>query len=305
MTRGRFSKFIRLVAMGGLVLAWLGIILKGKDATAAGAVLYYGTPWLFRLLAGLLALLALRHWGFRLMAFTCLALSLLEGWHSYRRDDLPAAAAGDLRASVYNAGRTLESARETWAALGAADVMAVVESGDFTDETWREFTAATPELEWERFGGTMLGVRGKILSTESLGVRNLYRCYRCKVSLPVHGEFTVLVVDIRSEPWRSRQQALAGILSAAGQDPRVIVLGDFNTPPESRWYRHWSPGLALANDGPRRGFRETWAYGLPLLTLDQIWTGPGWEAAGTEKIRHRSDHSQVRSILRRRTPGQS
>lgn len=305
MKRVGLLKLVRAIAVGGLAVAWLGVILKGKDATALGAMIYYGTPWLLRLFAGLLALIALKHWGLRLMAFTCLVLSLLEGWHSYRRDELPAASAGDLHASIYNAGRTLETDAQTWSSLGDSDVMAVVESGDFTPERWREFTAATPGVEWKRFGGTMLGVRGKILSSESLGIRNNYRCYRSRVSLPVHGEFTVVVIDIPSQPWRSRQQAMAGIRAAASEDPRAIVLGDFNTPPESRWYRDWSPELTLANNGPRRGFRETWAYGLPLLTLDQIWTGNRWKAAAVEHVRHRSDHSQVKVVLQPWTPGQS
>lgn len=305
MKRDRWLRLIRFVATAGLLLAWLGMIFKGRDSTVFAAVIYYATPWLPRLMAGLFALLVLKHWGFRLMAATCLLVSLLEGWHSFRRDELPPLAVGDLRASIYNAGRTLEKTPDTWPALADTDVMAVVETGDFTGDTWQRFTAATPGMEWKRFPGTMLGVRGRILSSESLGVRNQYKCYRVRVSLPAHGELTVVVADLESSPLIPRGPAMAGILAAATGDPRVIVLGDFNTPPESRWYRDWNPVLALANDGPRHGFRETWAHGLPLLTLDQIWTGTLWQAVATGKIRHRSDHSQFKVVLEPRTPGQS
>jgi endonuclease/exonuclease/phosphatase family metal-dependent hydrolase len=74
-------------------------------------------------------------------------------------------------------------------------------------------------------------------------------------------------------------------------------LGDFNTPPESRWYRPWEGTLTLANNSPHRGFRETWAFGLPLLTLDQIWYGKGWLATWTEHSRHGSDHVRVKAYL--------
>ena len=177
------------------------------------------------------------------------------------------------------------------------EVTAIVEAGDFTPEKWQDFATATAGMEWRRFGGTMLGVRGKILFHESLGVEDLYRCYRCRVSLPQHGEFTVVVVDIRSQPWLPREKSMADILAAAKDDPRVIVLGDFNTPPETKWCRDWQPTLTLANNGPRRGFRETWAFGAPLLTLDQIWLGKGWKAVWTEHTRHGSDHARVRAVL--------
>ena len=90
---------------------------------------------------------------------------------------------------------------------------------------------------------------------------------------------------------------MAGILAAARDDPRAIVLGDFNTPPETRWCGDWQGTLTLANNGPHRGFRETWAFGLPLLTLDQIWLGKGWQAIWTEHSRHGSDHARVRVVL--------
>jgi endonuclease/exonuclease/phosphatase family metal-dependent hydrolase len=88
------------------------------------------------------------------------------------------------------------------------------------------------------------------------------------------------------------------ILSAAGDDPRAIIVGDFNTPPESVWFREWrTRGFTLANDGPRRGFRETWAYGLPLLTLDHIWLASGWKVLRCDHRRLGSDHLAVKARL--------
>ena len=302
MKRIPWMRLLRAVAAAGLLLAWLGLACRGRDGSVVAATIYYGTPWLLRLLASLFAVVVLRHWGFRLMAATCLLVSALEAWQSFRLDTVPADVADSLRASIYNAGRTLESDPGTWPALADADISAVVESGDFTPESWLRFTAATPGLEWKRFGGTMLGVRGKILSSESLGIHDRYRCYRTRVSLSGHDEFAVIVVDVRSQPWLSRDQAMSGVLDAAGADPKVIVLGDFNTPPESKWYRRWDPKLTLANNAPRRGFRETWAFGLPLLTLDQIWIGRGWHSAWVEHSRHGSDHARVEAFLKPAAP---
>jgi hypothetical protein len=297
MTRERWTRFIRAAAMAGLTLAWLGVIFRGRDGSTVTAVIYYATPWLLRLLAGLFAVAVLKHWGLRLMAATCVLVSAMEAWHSWKSDEVSLAVDRELQVSIYNTGRTLETDREAWFSLGNADLTAVVESGDFTDENWQAFTAATNGVNWLRFGGTMLGVKGKVLSQESLGVYDLYRCYRVRVQLPEHGEMTAVVVDIRSQPWLSREQAMAGVLKATRGDPSVVVLGDFNTPPGSKWYQDWHSSLSLANDGPHSGFRETWAYGLPLLTLDQVWIGSRWKAVWTDHTRHDSDHSRVRTVL--------
>jgi endonuclease/exonuclease/phosphatase family metal-dependent hydrolase len=290
-------RLLRWVAVAGLLLAWLGIVFRGRDGWVVAAMIYYATPWLLRVVAGLLAVIVLRHRGLRLMAATCLLVSSVEGWRSFRFDVMPMAGDAELQVSIYNAGRTLEGDPEAWFSLGNADLTAVVESGDFSEEKWQAFATATKGLNWQRFGGTMLGVKGKILSHETLGVHDRYRCYRARVELGEHGEMTVIVADVRSQPWMSRDQAMAGILRAAAKDPKVVVLGDFNTPPGSKWYRDWHDTLLLANDGPRLGFRETWAFGLPLLTLDQVWVGSGWRPIWTDQTQHASDHARVRSIL--------
>jgi hypothetical protein len=299
MTRDRWLRIVRAVAAAGLALAWTGLLCRGRDTNSLAATLSYGTPWLLRLAAGTLAVIALRHWGFRLMAATCVLVALLQGWQSWRLDELPAVPGAALAVSVWNAGRALDEHPEAWSAVGRADLSAVIECGSFSAAEWQRFTAANPDHEWRRFdASTMLGVRGRILSHESLGVHDLFRCHRVKVALPRHGELTVVVADVRSQPWLSREPSLAGILKAAAGDPRAIVLGDFNTPPESRWFRPWrEQGFTIANDGPRRGFRETWVYGLPVLTLDHIWLGPEWNALRTERSAFGSDHLMVSSRI--------
>lgn len=289
----------RIVAGTGFALAVAGLVCRGADRWMIPAVLYYATPWLVRLLAALLALTAFQHRGLRIMAVACALISLLEGERSYRLGDLPAVPPGAPVLSVWNAGRALDRNPAAWPTVGEADISAVIERGSFDEDEWRRFTAANPDHEWKQFdGSTMLGVRGRILSHESLGVHDRFRCHRVRVALPGHGELTVVVADVRSQPWISREQAMATILRAAGDDPRAIIVGDFNTPPESVWFREWRKReFTLANDAPRRGFRETWAYGLPLLTLDHVWLGPGWRALRCERLRLGSDHLAVKVEL--------
>ena len=68
-------------------------------------------------------------------------------------------------------------------AVGEADISALIECGSFDEDEWRRFTAANPDHDWKRFdGSTMLGVRGRILSHESLGVHDRFRCHRVRVA---------------------------------------------------------------------------------------------------------------------------
>jgi len=300
MTRPRTLRHaLRAVAAAGLALTTAGLLCRGHDTLVLPAVLYYATPWLLRLIGALLAAVVLPQRGLRALAGIAALSSFAEGWQSYRRDAPPPPAPLQLSVSVWNAGRALQRHAAAWPTLGDADLSAVIESGPLDAGEWHAFTTRSPGHEWRRFdGGMLLGVRGRILTHESLGVHDRFRCHRVRVALPDHGELTVVVADVRSQPWISRGPALAGILRAAAGDPRAIIVGDFNTPPESAWFREWrARGFALANDAPRRGFRETWAYGLPLWTLDHIWTAPGWTTPRSELFRHGSDHARVRVLL--------
>ena len=80
------------------------------------------------------------------------------------------------------------------------------------------------------------------------------------------------------------------------------MLGDFNTPPESRWYEHATRHrFTLANRAQSRGFVETWAWGLPVHTLDPIWLSPHFEAIGARQEARASDHRLVEATVVRRT----
>ena len=59
----------------------------------------------------------------------------------------------------------------------------------------------------------------------------------------------------------------------------------------------WARPASAQSRGPRRGFRETWAYGLPLLTLDHVWLAPGWRPLRCERLRLGSDHLAVKVEL--------
>ena len=80
----------------------------------------------------------------------------------------------------------------------------------------------------------------------------------------------------------------------------TIVLGDFNVPYESSFlddlkdnYNHF-----FSKNG--NGFRETWPWNIPLLSIDHIWVSKDLNIINSEKINTRnSDHSMLKTVIRR------
>jgi hypothetical protein len=286
----------------------LGIALLGtalefslKDRWVPTAIIYYATPWCLRGLMGAAScIIAWRDKALRWTGMGIVLCSSFQGVESlqFRKPGVPPASA--LRVSTWNVGHELHVRPDLWPAAAESDICAMVETGRFTEEEWRRFTSTAPQESWLRLdAGTAIGVKGSILDSEPIHEPlSPFRAFRVRLSLTGWDPFNVIVVDIHSQPWFSREPVMKAIYQAAAADRRCIILGDFNTPSQSRWLRPWrAAGLRLANDGPRNGFRETWPYGLPLWTLDQIWTGPNWEALATQHVRYGSDHAKVNVVL--------
>ena len=107
---------------------------------------------------------------------------------------------------------------------------------------------------------------------------------------PLH----LLLVDLWADPRMPRTAQMQQALALVQQDPRAIVLGDFNTPSESVHFDAWRTSLVDAADAAGRGWRETWPYGLPLLSLDHIWVGPEWRVLSCRKLwSASSDHAAL------------
>ena len=83
--------------------------------------------------------------------------------------------------------------------------------------------------------------------------------------------------------------------------PRTVVMGDFNTPLESVHLEPMRAHFEEVMDGPHRGFRETWFFTLPLLSLDHIWLSRDLEPVfATRRLTLASDHAPVIATFRKR-----
>lgn len=288
--------------------AWLllgiGLLLQFglKDRLPGPALLFYALP------KPCLMVLALTLAGWpgasrrgRLVALA-VAVGLAGLW--LRLPATPAAAAreDDLRLLVWNVARPagphaalIELVRER-----QPHVVAVIEPGKVQPDWLQAYEQALPgyQVQWMPRGLLWLS-RVPSRYRERGKLENIGAYARFEVSGP-WPTFPVVVADVFAHLLHSRRGQLQEVLAQAqGRDDAVLV-GDFNTPRESVFFESWRQRYrnALESVG---GLTETWPFGLPLLSLDQVWVGSGWQVLEAEKIwRVRdSDHAALWIVLRR------
>jgi len=91
---------------------------------------------------------------------------------------------------------------------------------------------------------------------------------------------TLLLLDLPSDPWRSRWAVAAvtrHLTSLTLDVAPDLVLGDFNMTQESRAMRSILPGWRTAWPTGGRGWGGTWPRRLPLWRIDHVLVHPGGE----------------------------
>lgn len=84
------------------------------------------------------------------------------------------------------------------------------------------------------------------------------------------------------------------------KNKNTIVLGDFNVPYESKNLNKLKTDFNHAFNEKGNGFRETWFWNLPLLSLDHIWVSKDLEILKTQKINtFKSDHNMIKTFIKR------
>jgi len=80
----------------------------------------------------------------------------------------------------------------------------------------------------------------------------------------------------------------------------MIVLGDFNVPYESKFLNILKTNFQHAFNKKGNGFRETWFWNIPLLSLDHIWVSKDLKILKTQKINtFKSDHSMLKTYIKK------
>lgn len=288
-----------LTVLGLIIVAAVAIAQRrpGEDSWI-GALLVYAPhiQWVIPPALALLVTLLARRGGLSLinLLVTAYALFVPAG---FRVNDYVPPASGQpvLRVATWNVyGKTedtdLVRAR---AASWGADIVCL-------QEARREvFADLLPGYESARASDLRVFVRGRITNHRAILTSRQPRRYNLLVEAQTQaGPVSVLAVHIpRSTRARSvprqieplahylltsvaeREREFAVIHELLPPDGPMILAGDMNTPPTSRYWRSLRAELTDAFDVRGRGFGYTfaWRRGLALLRIDCIWAGGGAE----------------------------
>ncbi|MCF8273037.1 MAG: endonuclease/exonuclease/phosphatase family protein [Flavobacteriaceae bacterium] len=107
-------------------------------------------------------------------------------------------------------------------------------------------------------------------------------------------------VDATGSPDVPKEWGLTYINKSIKEKNNTIVLGDFNVPYESVYLKQLKTDFNQAFNKKGNGFRETWVYNIPLLSLDHIWVSKDLKILKTKKLyTTKSDHSMLKTFVRK------
>lgn len=151
------------------------------------------------------------------------------------------------------------------------------------------FSPGTPSLA--------LLVRGEVLESRGWISAGGARLLESRVKLRDR-VLRALCVDIPSNPLRSRRAAIEDVAAAvrsARPGESTLILGDFNTPPDSILFEPLRRLAACAWESAGTGYRCTWPSVFPVLAIDQVWVTPGLSPRRCEMFT--SLHSDHRGVV--------
>lgn len=107
-------------------------------------------------------------------------------------------------------------------------------------------------------------------------------------------------IDVAASMHVFRKDQLEFVTESIKTKKNTIVIGDFNTPLESKFLEDIKTNFNHVLNEKGNGFRETWFWNIPLLSLDHIWVSKDLEIIKAEKMStFKSDHSMINTFIRK------
>jgi vancomycin resistance protein VanJ len=304
----QFGATIGAYAALALFIAGLLLRLTLRDTVDALAVIFYATPW--PVLGALVVVFGIHSLSRkrRSVASACLPLGVVcvVAWvRNSQFHGPPVTGERDLRVLFWNAEHpksllpnVIEQVRSV-----DADIIGVAETEATSPADQQRWKHAFPGFTLHNLAGGLLFLsRNKAVHIETgmLGLGGHHHVF--KIGAPPN-QVTVILIDISPMPRRPRRAAFERLnqVRARYAEDHIIVMGDFNTPRDSVHFEPLKRRFQHAFETAGSGFAETWPVPIPVLHLDHVLVGAGFDV---NHCRHGwswlSDHRPVIVDLSRR-----
>jgi len=276
-----------------------------RDASPFFAALYYALPWIVVSAclgcAGAAWLLAGRaRLGRTAVVFAVVFAAL---WLSASLHGQPCRPGpDDVRVLLLNTARGSAGWDEVARALPPfdVDIIGLVEAGGkgparqkFWEDNFPEHHVYLPG------GGLAILTRGDVRRINLHPLDGVSRYVDAEIDL--EGRLIrVVLVDLDASPRFDRKGLITSVFRAASAtaDVPTIVMGDFNTPIDSRWFDRVRARLQHVFEAAGSGLFLTWPAPLPLVGIDHVWVSSGIEPrCATLESFGTSDHRAVSASL--------
>ncbi len=262
-----------------------------KDEFYITSLLFYATP-LPLIVLGLLFLLAfIKASARKYYVILAVILSIIWVKNSYINTPLVATSEA-LEIVLWNAYRTENFEDGFEVSKTIPDIMVLIECDEHDFEKikqkYNEYHFYFNEEAIGIFSKTPLEIHSNITSEWNTTVVHFS-------TKNIH----FYAVDVSANVKYFRKPMLKNVFSSIQTDDKTIILGDFNTPFESLFFKNFKKNYLHAFTEKGNGFRETWFWNIPLLSLDHIWVSKDLEILKVDKISTtKSDHSMLKMHLK-------
>ena len=276
-----------------IILALLVIHFVIKENSYNSSLLFYTFP-LPVIIIGVLFLSVFlgkkkRKWNF------ILVIILLVVWlgRSFKINSADRITDTDIEIVFWNASHDRNFDEAFKENMGVPDILILAEHGNFQIN---DFKLKYPIYHFYR------SIRGlSIFSRSEIKILNETSSkYGTNIINFETYSLNIFAIDVSASMDVPRSWELGFVNSIIPKAKNTIILGDFNVPIESKYFKDIKINYNNAFAEKGNGFQETWFWNIPLLSLDHIWVSKDLKILKTEKINtFKSDHSMLKTYIRK------
>ena len=290
---GKIFKSLYLFLNGVIVIALLCIHFVIKENSFESSLFYYTFPLPIIILIVLFLSIFLKRKFRKYNIIIAGLLFILWMGRSYKLHFHETIKENDLEIVFWNAGHNRTFTEAFKVNNSIPDVMVLVEGCKNNIETLKK--------EYPNYHFYLSKEEIAIFSkTEIKRVEEKKAFFSTTVINFTVNNIDFYAVDVAASMDVPRAWGLDFVDSHIKNKEGAIVLGDFNVPFESDYLKNIKSDFNNAFNEKGNGFRETWFWNIPLLSLDHIWVSKDLEILKTEKIAtFKSDHSMIKTFVRK------